>query len=294
MLRTALLTPARALETSMGTRGMATLQEISMRLASVQNIQKITKSMKMVSAAKFARAETALKASRAIGIAGDAMTDKVGCGQEQGEKSLIVSISSDRGLCGGVHSLLAKRIRLNLADTPSTVETKIVCVGDRQRGIISRTHADDIILSVADIGKNPATFLEASLIAEETVNTGYEFETADIYYNHFKSAMAFEQRSKRIAGASSLAVENESLSIYDDLDEQVLKDYAHFNLATNIYYGLLEGAASEQSARMSAMENATNNASEMIDGLQLTYNRTRQAVITRELIEIISGAAALD
>jgi F-type H+-transporting ATPase subunit gamma len=274
---------------------MATLQEISTRLKSVTNIQKITKSMKMVSAAKFGRAERSLKNAEAIGPASSALSDKAGVQpNDNDEKQIYFIVSSDRGLCGGIHSQLAKAARLDLAEKPSGTETKLVCVGDKQRSILSRSHGDDILLSANEVGRLPPTFAEASLVAQETLATGYEFKSGKVFYNHFKSAVSFEQATRPVLGSPALDVGQEELSAYDELDSYVLKDYSDFTLASSIYYGMLQGQASEQSARMSAMEAASTNAGDMIDSLQLQFNRTRQAVITRELIEIISGAAALD
>jgi len=292
MLRTALTQTARA-TAPQGARGMATLQEISNRLKSVTNIQKITKSMKMVSAAKFGRAEKALKMAKAIGPASQALSDKAGIvPDESHEKKILFSVSSDRGLCGGIHSLLAKAVRAQLAEDKG--ETKIVCVGDKQRGILSRVYGDQILMACNEVGRLPPTFAEASLVAQEALSTGYEFQSGHIHYNKFKNAASFSQQTLPVIGAASLDVGDEALSPYDELDSSVLKDYADFSLASQVFYAMLEGQASEQSSRMSAMEAASSNASDMIDSLQLQFNRTRQAVITRELIEIISGAAALD
>lgn len=298
MLRTA-LNPARAAAAAavapQGARSMATLQEISMRLKSVTNIQKITKSMKMVSAAKFGRAEKALKLARAIGPASQALSDKAGIRQDPNdtdEKKIVIAVSSDRGLCGGIHSQLAKAIRLQLAEAKG--ETKIVCVGDKQRAILSRVYADNILLACNEVGRLPPTFAEASLVAQETVNSGYEYQSGLVHYNKFKNAASYSQQTLPVIGAASLDVGDEALSAYDELDSAVLKDYSDFSLASQVFYAMLEGQASEQSSRMSAMEAASSNASDMIESLQLQFNRTRQAVITRELIEIISGAAALE
>lgn len=276
-------------------RGMATLKEISSRLKSVTNIQKITMSMKMVSTAKFGRAERALKAARPIGPAATSFAEKTSIADpDTDEKQVYVAVSSDRGLCGGIHSQLAKALRLDLAEKPAGIETKIACVGDRQRGILSRTHPDDILLVADDVGRLPPTFSEASLVAQELLNSGFEYTSGKVFYNHFRSAVSFEQKTLPVLGTPALDVGSEALSAYDEVDEYVLKDYSDFTLASTVFYGMLEGQASEQSSRMSAMENASNNSQDMIDSLQILYNRTRQRVITTELIEIISGAAALE
>eukprot|EP00052_Salpingoeca_macrocollata_P018897 m.155744 g.155744 ORF g.155744 m.155744 type:complete len:286 (+) comp20814_c2_seq2:77-934(+) len=269
-------------------RGMATLKELSMRLKSVTSIQKITKSMKMVSAAKYARAEAALKEGRALGVAASALAEKGEITAEDGDKRIIIAMSSDRGLCGGVHSGIAKRIKKMLKE--SAAETKVVAYGDKLRG---RMDPKNLLVSANDVGKKPPQFSEASFVAQTLLDSGFDFKSGQVVYNHYRSAVSYEVRTKPVL--SLAAVEgNDKMSIYDDVDSDTLQDYMEFNLACSMYYAALEQSTSEQSARMSAMENATKNAGEMIDKLRLTFNRTRQAVITRELIEIISGAAALD
>jgi len=273
---------------------MATLKELDMRKKSVQSIEKITKSMKMVSAAKFARAERALKEAIAIGPSSTVATDKAGVEvDDAAENQLLIAVSSDRGLCGGIHSGICRNIRAHLAAQPDSVNTKLVLVGDRARGIMARTHTDSILVSAAGIGKGPPTFSEASEIAKEITNSGFEYGKGTLLYNHFKNAGSYNVTARAVVGASQLAA-SESLSNYEDIDDDGVMNYAEFNLANNIFYSMLQGAASEQSARMAAMENASSNAGEMIEKLQIQYNRTRQAVVTTELIEIISGAAALE
>lgn len=272
----------------MQVRGMATLKEISMRLKSVKSIQKITKSMKMVSAAKYARAERNLRAGKATGTAASALLDKTKMKLDT-TKPLVIAISSDRGLCGGVHSGVAKYIK-RMTDLG---ESKVVIVGDKVRGILARTHKDNILVSANNYGRSPPLFLEASFVAQEVLNSGYAFSSGKIIYNKFKSAVSYEVSEKAVSSPSALEGKEE-LNAYDDIDADVLKSYSEFNLAATVFYTMLEAQASEQSARMSAMENATNNASDMIGTLQRTFNRTRQAVITTELIEIISGAAAME
>jgi F-type H+-transporting ATPase subunit gamma len=273
---------------------MATLKELDMRKKSVQSIEKITKSMKMVSAAKFARAERALKASRAIGPSSTVATDLAGVEvDDAAENQLLIAVSSDRGLCGGIHSGICRNIRAHLEALPENVNTKLVLVGDRARAIMARTHTDDILVSAANVGKNPPTFSEASEVAKEITNSGYEYGKGMVMYNHFNTAASYEVKIRPAVSAAQLAA-SDSLSAYEDIDDECVINYAEFNLANNIFYCQLEGATSEQSARMAAMENASKNAGEMIEALQIQYNRTRQAVVTTELIEIISGAAALE
>eukprot|EP00043_Microstomoeca_roanoka_P000244 m.27259 g.27259 ORF g.27259 m.27259 type:complete len:296 (+) comp10208_c0_seq1:135-1022(+) len=295
MVFAAMLSSGRLVGTQMptNTRTMATLKQISTRLKSVKNIQKITQSMKMVSSAKFKRAEEALKLARPMGAAAQALTTKGGIkAEEKPAKRMIVAVSSDRGLCGGIHSGLAKTIRNQVADYEDS-DFQIATVGDKPRGILSRTHAKRIHLSGNEVGRLPPTFGDASFFAQELLSTGYEPDTVDIYFNQFKSAVSFAVASLQVPSVSAIEGKPE-LDVYDDVDSETLRSYQEFMLASNLFYALVEGQAAEQSSRMTAMENASKNAGEMIEQLQLTFNRTRQAVITRELIEIISGASALD
>lgn len=276
-------------------RGYATLKDISRRLKSVKSIQKITKSMKMVSAAKYAKAEKELKPARTYGLAATAFYDKVelDAANEPRKKHLIIAITSDRGLCGAVHSSISKAIKLNLSEKKEGLDTKIVCVGDKSKSVLQRLYANQILFSVNDVGKKTLTFTDASAIAQEVLNSGYEFDSGEIFYNRFKTVISYNT-TKYPFYSSNIISNGKQFGLYDSMDADTLRNYQEFQLANFIYYTMKENATSEQSARMTAMDNASKNAGEMISKLTLYYNRTRQAVITRELIEIISGAAALD
>jgi F-type H+-transporting ATPase subunit gamma len=282
-----------ALAAQQGVRGMATLQEISIRLTSVKSIAKITASMKMVSAAKFARAEKLLQASRSIGPSSIALVEKAGLEVDESGKSVTVAISSDRGLCGGIHSGVCRFIRADALERPEGVEDKLVLIGDKARGIMARTHADDILWSAKGVGRKPPVFAEASFSAQGLLDSGYEWTKGKVVFNWFKNAGTYICQTRPLVNAAANK-DAEALMLYDDVDEAGLLSYTEFNMANNIFYSMLESAASEQSARMAAMENATNNANDMIDSLTQQYNRTRQSVITTELIEIISGASAME
>lgn len=287
-------------------RGYVTLKDISMRLKSIKNIQKITKSMKMVSAAKYAKAEKDLKIARPYGSALSEFDDKVEVTPKEGEqanlaaqnvkKHLIIAVSSDRGLCGAIHTSIVKAVKSLLAEKKqqnAALETRIVPVGDKAKQILQRTHAPQILFSVNDVGKKTIVFLDAACIANEVLQSGYEFDSGELLYNRFKSVISYNT-TRQPFYSSDLINGAKNIGLYDSLDGETLKCYQEYQLASLIYYGLKENTTSEVSARMSAMENATKNAGEMIQRLTLYYNRTRQAVITRELIEIISGAAALE
>lgn len=274
-------------------RGMATLKAISIRLKSVKNIQKITQSMKMVSAAKYSRAERELKAARPYGLGAQqffAKTEIVPDPKEAPRK-LLVAMTSDRGLCGAVHTGVARTIRGELINDEANI--KVFCVGDKSRSILSRLYGKNILMVANEVGRLPPTFLDASRIAHEILNCGYDFTEGKIVFNRFKSVVSYQCSSLPIYNAP-VVEKSDKLVIYDSLDSEVIRSYLEYSLASLIFYTMKEGACSEQSSRMTAMDNASKNAGEMIDKLTLTFNRTRQAVITRELIEIISGAAALD
>lgn len=272
-------------------RGMATLKTISMRLKSVKNIQKITQSMKMVSAAKYARAERDLKQARPYGLGAQQFFDKAEVSsKEEQPKKLFIAITSDRGLCGAVHTGVARHIRPDLIDDPNI---KVVCVGDKSRAILQRLYGKNIAMVCNEIGRLPPTFLDAAKLTNAIINLGFEYTEGKIVYNKFKSVVSYNVSDMPIFSLKSVE-SAEKLPVYDSLDSEVIQNYLEFSMATLLFYAMKEGACSEQSSRMTAMDNASKNAGEMIDKLTLTFNRTRQAVITRELIEIISGAAALE
>ncbi|XP_056604352.1 ATP synthase subunit gamma, mitochondrial isoform X2 [Triplophysa dalaica] len=275
-------------------RNMATLKDITIRLKSIKNIQKITKSMKMVAAAKYARADRALKPARVYGSSAMALYEKAEIKvSEDKNKHLIIGVSSDRGLCGAVHSNVAKAIRSEIAKlSKAGKEVMVVNVGDKLRGLLYRTHGNHILINCKEVGRKPPTFTDASIIATEVLDSGYEFDQGRIVFNRFRSVISYKTDEKPLFSVDSVA-SSESMGIYDDIDADVLRNYQEFSLVNLIYFGLKESTTSEQSARMTAMDSASKNASEMIDKLTLTFNRTRQSVITKELIEIISGAAAL-
>ncbi|KFW65542.1 hypothetical protein AS28_04699, partial [Pygoscelis adeliae] len=273
-------------------RNMATLKDITRRLKSIKNIQKITKSMKMVSAAKYARAERELKPARVYGTGALALYEKAEIkAPEDKKKHLLIGVSSDRGLCGAIHTSIAKTLKNEITNLSNAgKEVMVVGVGDKIRGLLQR-RVGLVVLFVFCVGRRPPSFGDASAIASELLNSGYEFDEGSVIYNRFRSVISYKTDEKPIFSLETVAG-SESLSIYDDIDADVLRNYQEFTLANILYYSLKESTTSEQSARMTAMDNASKNASEMIDKLTLTFNRTRQAVITKELIEIISGAAA--
>jgi len=278
---------------SMTPQQNATLKDVRIKLKSVTNIQKITKTMQMVSASKYARAERELKPARVYGIGAQAVFDAAELTADDSKPNhLVIAISSDRGLCGGIHSGVAKGYKAYVAENPD-VNAKLVICGDKAKAALQRTNAADILCSLNELGRKPPMFEEATFIAEQVVDTGYEFDVCKMFYNKFKSAIAYEMTHHPIHSFGTLTTA-ETMLQYDDVDEATLQSFYEFSLANLVFYGMKESACAEQSARMTAMDNATKNAGDMIQALQIVYNRTRQAVITTELIEIISGCVALE
>ncbi|KAJ8958586.1 hypothetical protein NQ318_016307 [Aromia moschata] len=272
-------------------RGMATLKSISIRLKSVKNIQKITQSMKMVSAAKYSRAERELKAVRPIGDGAKQFYEKAEIAALPDiPQKLVIAITSDRGLCGACHTSVARHIRTELNKDNQNI--KVVCVGDKSRAILQRIYGKNIILACNEIGRLPPTFIDASKLADAILRSDYQFSSGEIVFNRFRSVVSYVTETLPVFSLASVTAAPK-LSVYDSLDDEVIQSYLEFSLAALVFYAMKEGACSEQSSRMTAMDNASKNAGEMIEKLTLTFNRTRQAVITRELIEIISGASAL-
>ncbi|KAJ8411314.1 hypothetical protein AAFF_G00173200 [Aldrovandia affinis] len=298
-------------------RNMATLKDITIRLKSIKNIQKITKSMKMVAAAKYARAERSHQVHQepqcyqihALVAAMRLSVNRNHCvsnttnvtlyekaeikAPEEKNKHVIIGVSSDRGLCGATHSNVSKAIKIEMGKlTAAGKEVMVVNVGDKLRALLLRTHAKHILMNCKEVGRKPPTFSDASIIATDLLNSGYEFDQGTVFYNKFRSVISYKTQQMPLFSMETVA-NAESMAIYDDIDADVLRNYQEFALVNIIYFGLKESTTSEQSSRMTAMDSASKNASDMIDKLTLKFNRTRQAVITKELIEIISGAAAL-
>lgn len=273
---------------------MATLKLLANRLKSVKNIQKITKSMKMIAAARYTKAERELKSAKSYGSGATALYEKAEIEAEvEKENHLVIALSSDRGLCGGIHSGISKACKKYIAEQDETANVKIAVVGDKARMQLQRTHADHILMAVNEYGRKPPNFTEASLIASSIMDSGYEFDNAQIIFNTFRSVVSYSTAQQPVIPFETLNAA-EKMSVYDDIDADVLRNYSEFQLASILYFCMMDANCSEQSSRMTAMDNATKNAGEMIDKLTLAYNRTRQAVITRELVEIISGAAAVN
>ncbi|ORX93650.1 ATP synthase F1, gamma subunit [Basidiobolus meristosporus CBS 931.73] len=274
---------------SIQTRNMATLKEIQLRLKAISNTAKITKSMKMIASTKLNRAQKNMNNARAYGQTSIDIYKQSEVESPADARQVIVTVSSDRGLCGGIHSSVSKATKRIIAQQP---ESTVVVLGDKAKPQIARTNRDSIAMSFNQLGKSNPTFTEACAIVDTMRASEVDFDTAQIIYNKFTSAIAYEADSIPVYSEEVIKT-GAKFAEYELEEDEVLQNLKEFTFANALYWGLAEGHASEMSAKMTAMENATRNASEVIDKLTLAYNRGRQAVITNELIDIVTGASAL-
>jgi len=258
--------------------------------------------MKMVSAAKLKGDESRRINAIAFNTWADSLNGppkmlEDATFDELPQKTLIVPVCSDKGLCGGVNSFITRSVKNCVASlNKQGKECDIAVIGDKGRGQLRRVHGDKITLSMTELVA-PGNFTLAGSIASELIANGAaDYDAIVIMYNAFKNAATYNQMYKVIKPFSGEG-EDEPLLAYEfepDTKSEVLVDLQEYLLTSQIFHSLMDGAAAEQSSRMTAMENASKNAGEMIESLTLQYNRARQARITTELIEIISGAAALE
>jgi F-type H+-transporting ATPase subunit gamma len=293
---------------------MASLKELRVRIGSVKQTQKITSAMKLVAASKLKRAQEQAEAARpfaegmsamlanlAAGVADIESAPPLLAGTGKDEVHLLVVATADRGLCGGFNSTIARGAKRQIeALQEDGKQVKLLCIGRKGRDALRREYGGLIHDTIEGVGRRRLEYTEAAEVALrlEQMYAAGEFDVGTIVFNRFKSAITQELTVQQVIPVQPSAVEGEGEAIkavyeFEPDEEAILKELLPRNLAVQIYGALVENAASEQGARMTAMDSATRNAGDMIDGLTLTYNRTRQAQITRELIEIISGAEAL-
>lgn len=294
---------------------MATLKDLKIRINSVKSTRKITSAMKMVAAAKLRRAQEQAEASRPyaarmnrmIASLADAATQAGGpkllSGTGRDEIHLLVVFTADRGLCGGFNSTVIRAARQRVRALRGEGKTvKLFCVGRRGKDALKREFGDIIVGSVQDVTRKGVAFASADELAAQILKMfeDEEFDICSLLFNRFQSAMTQIITNQQVIPASVPEVEEDSsasesgaLYEYEPDEEAILAALLPRNVATQIFTALLESNASEHGARMTAMDNATRNAGDMIDKLTLNYNRARQANITKELIEIISGAEAV-
>jgi len=284
-------------------RGMATEKQIWNQIQSTKNIRKITSSMKMVSAAKLKGDERRLKLATPFNawtttLFGEPTMLEGATFDELPQRTLVVPLTSDSGLCGGINSYISRGVRdLIKVTKASGKEVDLVVVGEKGRSQMARMVGTQAIVRTATQVESPGNYNLAAALSSEIVAAGAaDYDAVMILYNSFKNKAVYEQKYKLIRPFSGEG-EDEPMIEYEfepETKSEVLVDMYEYLLASQVFHSFMDGAASEQSSRMTAMENASKNAGEMIDSLTLKYNRARQSRITTELIEIISGASAIE
>jgi F-type H+-transporting ATPase subunit gamma len=289
---------------------MPSLKDLKNRISSVKSTQKITSAMKMVAAAKLRRAQDQALASRPYTSLMDKIVSKISSkaagtsidlltGKTEDKTQLLVVFSADRGLCGGFNGSITRNVRkevYNLQKDGKNV--KLLMVGKKSADSLNREYGNLFIDKIEGKSAKP-NYADAEVLAAKIIKLfeNGEFGVCRVIYNKFVSAIAQEVTYKSLIPAEIQINEEDhndtSVYEFEPSEEEILTDLLPRNLATQLFSSQIESTASELAARMTAMDNATRNAGEMIDKLTLQYNRTRQAVITSELIEIISGAEAL-
>jgi F-type H+-transporting ATPase subunit gamma len=290
---------------------MASLKDLKLRIASVKSTQKITKAKQMVAAAKLRKAQAAAEAARpyqerleqvvgslASKVVVTPSTPKLLTGTGRDQVHLLLVANSDRGLAGAFNSNIVKAARIKAEELKSQGKTvKFFLVGRKGRPVINRLFPGAIVAQFETLGMKTVGFAEAKAIAAQLLGLfeAGEFDVAHLFYSRFRSAIAQVPTEVQLIPAVAAATDAGigAAVEYEPDEEQILGDLLPRNLTVQIYKALLENAASEQGASMTAMDNATRNAGELIGKLTIEYNRSRQAAITKELIEIISGAEAL-
>lgn len=289
---------------------MPSLKDLKNRISSVKSTQKITSAMKMVAAAKLRRAQDQALASRPYTSLMDKIVSKISSkatgtsidlltGKPENKTQLLVVFSADRGLCGGFNGSITRSVKKEINDLQkNNVNVKLLMVGKKSADSLNREYGNLFIDKIEGKSAKP-NYADAEVLATKIIDLfeNGDFGVCRVIYNKFVSAIAQEVNFKSLIPAEVQINEEDkdTASIYDfePSEEEILTDLLPRNLATQLFSSQIESTASELAARMTAMDNATRNAGEMIDKLTLQYNRTRQAVITSELIEIISGAEAL-
>ena len=292
---------------------MPSLDDLKKRIKSVKSTQKITKAMKMVAAAKLRKAQEnaekgrpySLKMQNIIlnltkSISDPQNAPKLLTGTGKDKSYLCVLLTADRGLCGGFNSNICKLAKLNFKKILSEGKTlKIITVGTKGLDQIKREYGKYVIKKFSFKDKKQISFSEAQIIGAEVIKlfNQDEFDKCFLFYNNFKNVITQIPQAQQIIPAeiqeSKDKEENFISYEFEPEEDEILEDLLPKNISTQIFKAFLENAASEQGSRMTAMDNATRNAGELVDKLTINYNRSRQASITKELIEIISGAESL-
>ena len=293
---------------------MASLKALKIRIGSVKSTQKITKAMKMVAAAKLRRAQEAAEAGRPYAerlekvVASLASTVTVGpnspkllAGTGRDQVHLFVVATSDKGLAGAFNTNIARLARRRAAELIAEGKTvKFYTIGKKGRAVLNRLYPNDFIHSIEPGALDKLRFADAHGYADDLIARfeAGEFDVAHLFYSHFKSVLTQEPTEQQIIPVSIPAIAADTTGVsaavdYEPDEEEILADLLPRNVAIQLFRAIRENSASEQGSKMTAMDNATRNAGDLIKRLSIQYNRARQAAITTELVEIISGAEAL-
>ena len=291
---------------------MASLDDLKKRISSVKSTQKITKAMKMVAAAKLRRAQENAEKGRPYsdkmnniilnlsnGITDKENAPKLLAGSGDNKIHLCVVLTSDRGLCGGFNTNIIKKAKSYFQKILNEGKTiKIITVGSKGYDQLKRIYKDNIIEKISFKDSKTINYLDAEKVGKIIIDNfeKKEFDVCTIFYNQFKNVITQIPQEQQIIPLKASEPQGESPEDnyeFEPEEDEILSNLLPKNISTQIFKAMLENSASEQGSRMSAMDNATRNAGEMVDKLTIEYNRSRQAAITKELIEIISGAESL-
>ena len=291
---------------------MASLDDLKKRISSVKSTQKITKAMKMVAAAKLRRAQDSAEKGRPYsekmnniilnlsgGISDKENAPKLLAGTGENKIHLCVVMTADRGLCGGFNSNIIKKAKAYFQKLDKDGKTlKIITVGSKGYDQLKRVYKDKIIEKISFKDSKNANYFDADKVGKIIIEKfeNKEFDVCTIFYNQFKNVITQIPQEQQIIPLKTNEKESKSLDDnyeFEPDEDEILGNLLPKNISTQIFKAMLENSASEQGSRMSAMDNATRNAGEMVEKLTIEYNRSRQAAITKELIEIISGAESL-
>jgi F-type H+-transporting ATPase subunit gamma len=291
---------------------MASLDDLKKRIVSVKSTQKITKAMKMVAAAKLKRAQENAEKGRpysekmnniilnlSSGISDKENAPKLLSGTGEDKIHLCVVMTSDRGLCGGFNTNIIKKAKAYFEELKKKGQTlKIITVGSKGFDQLKRHFKENIIEKISFKDSKNINFFDADKVGKMIIDNfkKKEFDVCTIFYNKFKNVITQIPQAQQIIPLKATEVEENSSEDnyeFEPEEDEILSNLLPKNISTQVFKAMLENSASEQGSRMSAMDNATRNAGEMVDKLTIEYNRSRQAAITKELIEIISGAESL-
>ena len=292
---------------------MPSLDDLKKRIKSVKSTQKITKAMKMVAAAKLRKAQENAEKGRPYSkkmesiilnltksISDPLNAPKLLVGTGNDKTYLCVVITADRGLCGGFNSNICKLAKVNFKKIlEEGKDLKIITVGSKGLDQIKRGYGKYVVKKFSFKDKKQISYSEAEMVGKEIINlfNQNQFDKCIIFYNNFKNVITQIPQAEQIIPANSKSIKSKEEGSYsfefEPDEDEILEDLLPRNISTQVFKAFLENAASEQGSRMTAMDNATRNAGDLVDKLTINYNRSRQASITKELIEIISGAESL-